>query len=112
MKTVLAAVDFSQVSERVMATAMELAQKSPARIVVLSVVQAPIVTSEYAPLIDHVGEIIAAGEKAAEQRLRKVARELRVRGMDCVTVQLTGSPVASILAQAQRHEADYIVMGS
>jgi nucleotide-binding universal stress UspA family protein len=112
MKTLLVAVDSSGVSDAVVAEAQNLARNANGRIMLLTVVQPPVITSEYAPMIDNYEAITEAGEKAAQKRLLQLKAVLESGGIATETVQLTGSPVAQILQQAETHAADYIVMGS
>lgn len=112
MKTILAAVDSSSISDLVVIEAGALATATKGRIVVLTVVQPPVITSEYTPMIENLAEIAAAGEKAAAQQLSRIAARLAADGIPVETVQRTGGPVANILEQAKAHQADYIVMGS
>ena len=112
MKTILAPVDFSGVSDAVIDAAQFLARATGARIVFLSVVQAPIVTSDYGPMMENVGEIVAASEKTVARQLKHLAQRVGSPELPVDTVQLTGSPAPLILAQAKIDEADYIIMGS
>src|SRR3954452_5942262 len=98
MKTIIAALDFSNTSEAVLNAASSLARATQSRVILLTIIQPPVITSEYAPLIDNVGEIIAAGEKAMEQRLAVAERRLEQSGITGESRQLTGSPVAHIIA--------------
>ena len=81
-------------------------------VVLLTVVQPPVITSEYAPMIENLGEITAAGEKAAAQQLGKLQERLQTAEIPTETLQRTGGPIAHILQQAKEQRADYIVMGS
>jgi nucleotide-binding universal stress UspA family protein len=112
VKTVLTPIDFSSVSDAVVAEATVLARALGGRIVLLTVIQPPVITSEYAPMMDDLGEITAAGEKAAATKLTKFEERLRVESIPTETVQVNGAPVAHIVEQAQKFAADYIVMGS
>ncbi|MEX2044290.1 MAG: universal stress protein [Opitutus sp.] len=112
MKTILVAVDSSSVGDAVVAEAQALARSADGRIVLLTVVQPPVITSEYAPMIENFEAITEAGKKAAEKRLLELKSGLDAGGIATETVQLTGSPVAHILQQADTRGADYIVMGS
>jgi nucleotide-binding universal stress UspA family protein len=112
VKTVLAPVDFSGVSEAVVNEAAALARSLNGRVVLLTVIQPPVITSEYAPMMENLSEITAAGEKAAAKNLAKIEERLRAEGLATETVQLNGAPVANIVEQAQKFAADYIVMGS
>jgi len=112
MKTILAAVDFSDVSGTVVADATALAQACDAQLVLLSVIQPPVILAENAPLIDNLAEIRAAGEKAAARRLAVYEAQIAGHGVKVETVQLYGSPIPLILEQARIAAADFIVMGS
>lgn len=111
MKTILAAIDSSIISEAVVTEAAALA-RGQGRVILLTVVQPPVITSEYAPLIENIAEITAAGEKAAATLLARFQKQLELDALKVDTVQLTGAPVARILEQADAQRADYIVMGS
>ena len=112
MKTILAAVDSSNTSESVVVEAAELARTTNGRIVLLTIVQPPVITSEYAPALDNVAEITAASEKAAARHLEKLSAQLERDGIATETAQDIGVPVVQILEHARKKAADYIVMGS
>ena len=112
MKTVLAPIDFSGVSEAVVSEAATLARSFNGRVVLLTVIQPPAITSEYAPMMDNIAEITAAGEKAAARNLARLEDRLQADSIPTETVQVNGVPVPHIVEQAQKCSADYIVMGS
>ena len=112
MKTILAPVDFSAVSDLVVAEAATLARAFQGRVVLLNVIQPPAVVAEYAPLMQNIAEITVAGEKAAARKLGAAQQKLQSDFIEAETAQLVGSPVQHILAEAERVGADYIVMGS
>ena len=112
MKTILAPVDFSTASEAVITHATALAKAYDARLVLLSVVQPPIITSDYGPLVDNIAEIVAAAERSATERLEKVRRQV-AHAVSTVETELAGGPpVQAITDAATRFSADFIVMGS
>jgi nucleotide-binding universal stress UspA family protein len=74
MKTILAPIDFSSVTDAVVAQAISLGRAVSARVVLLTVIQPPAVVAEYAPLLQDIAEITIAGEKAAAVRNRAVGR--------------------------------------
>lgn len=111
MKTILAPVDFSKISESVVTEAAALARALDGRVVLLTVVQPPMVITEYAALMN-VTEITAAGEKMAARQLERLEDQLRNQFIKTESVQVTGAPIAHIIEQAEKYEADYIVMGS
>lgn len=112
MKTILAAVDSSTMRDAVVAEAVALARGGAGRVVLLTVVQPPVLTSEYAPVVENFGELIAAGEKAAATLLASVRQRVESEGVPVETIQAAGAPVTHILEEAQKRQADYIVMGS
>jgi nucleotide-binding universal stress UspA family protein len=112
MKTILAAVDSSNMRDAVVAEAIALARGGVGRVVLLSIVQPPVLTSEYAPVVENFGDLIAAGEKAATTLLAAARQSVESSGVAVETVQAAGAPVMHILEQAEKHSADYIVMGS
>lgn len=112
MKTILVAVDSSGIADSVVAEAGDLARTAQARVILLTVVQPPIISSEYVPMFENIAEITAAGEKAAETHLQTLQNRLKAGGVETVGVRVTGAPIARILEQARQHAADYIVMGS
>jgi len=112
MKTILAPVDFSGATEGVVAQAIALARATEGRVVLVTIIQPPVITSEYAPMMENLAEITAAGEKAAAKHLARLQEELQRDSIPAETVQLSGAPVANIVEQAEKLGADYIVMGS
>jgi nucleotide-binding universal stress UspA family protein len=109
MKTILAPIDFSNISDAVVDQAATLARAVEGRVILLAVIQPPVVMSEYAAMMD-IAEITAAGEKHAVRQLERLRERLTDVASD--TVQAVGSPIAHILDQAAKLKADYIVMGS
>ena len=112
MKTILAPIDFSKVSNAVVNEACELARAVEGRVVLLAVVQPPVVVTEYAAMIDNIAELTAAGEKNAARQLEALEEKVRSEFVSVESVQVVGAPVANIIDQADQLEANYIVMGS
>lgn len=113
MKTILVPIDFSKATNSVIDAATNLAAAMDARIVLLHVVQPLIITSDYGLTMENFQETIASSEKYAERRLGEISAALKTRGLQHVeTVQISGPAQTGILDQAQKHQADYIVMGS
>ena len=109
MKTILAPIDFSNISNAVVDQAATLARAVEGRVILLAVIQPPVVMSEYAAMMD-IAEITAAGEKHAARQLDRLQE--RITDVASDTIQTVGSPIANILDQAAKLKADYIVMGS
>ncbi len=112
VKAILTPIDFSDVSEAVVSEAATLARALGGRVVLLTVIQPPVITNEYAPLMENIAEITAAGEKAAAKRLAAIQDKLEAEKLPVEVIQLNGAPVPQIADQAKKLDADYIVMGS
>lgn len=112
MKTILAAIDFSETSDAVIAETAALAKATGGRVVLLTVVQPPVIATEYAPFVENVAEIAAAADKAATRRLAGLQQRLAAEQVPAETVQLSGPPVGHIVNEAKRRNADYLVLGS
>jgi len=112
MKTVLAPLDFSNVSNAVLKAAVNLTRSINGRLILFHVVQPPVITSEYGAVLSNVREIIAINEQTSLKELQKYEKKLKASGLNVRIAQATGGPVAHILEQAKKSRASYIVMGS
>ncbi len=112
MKTFLIPVDFSQVTDSVIATAVPLARALQGTITLLHVVQPPVATGDFALPVEAVQDAINAGETAAREKLAGYSRMLRETGLESEARVVHGSPVVMIHAEAKRVKADFIIMGS
>jgi nucleotide-binding universal stress UspA family protein len=112
MKTILAPIDFSGATDAVVEEAAALARAFSGRVVLLTIIQPPVIAHEYAAVMENLAEITAAGEKQAARKLAELEHKLQVDLVATESVQLLGAPIALIVEQAKKLEADYIVMGS
>jgi nucleotide-binding universal stress UspA family protein len=112
MKIILAPIDLSGVSEAVLREAGRLARSMGARVYLLSVVPPPTAIAEDRAMLADLAEMMIASEKNAARKLASAQDQLQAMGLTVDTVQLVGSPIEHILAEAERTWADYIVMGS
>jgi nucleotide-binding universal stress UspA family protein len=112
MKTVLAPIDFSSVSQRVIGEATTIARAIGARLVLLHVVQLPAVVGSGVSEADLPKGFCLQAEKDAANRLAELQRQLRAEGVTAHVVRDVGRPGERIVAEAERLEADYLVMGS
>lgn len=112
MKTILAPIDFSAVSDAVVKTAANLAQTMGARVVLLHIVQPPIITSEYGAILTNIQEIVAISEATSQKELARHLKRLQAASVEATTAQNTGAPISGILEHARKSKADYIVIGS
>lgn len=112
MKTILAPVDFSPVTKRVVAAAAALARAVDGRVVLLNVAQPVALVADYTAFLDNIAEVNDLVTRAAKRQLHKVAARLKASYDRVEALQLTGPPVPFVLEQAKRLHADYIVIGS
>ncbi len=118
MKTLLVPVDLSDASKIVLAKASELAQQLSARVILLHIVE-PVAT--YVP-VGATMDVIAAAPppveataeslSAPDSRLKALAAPLEAAGLNVEIITLIGLAIDDILEQAQKHHADYIILGS
>ena len=111
MKTILAPIDFSKITDAVVDEAVRLAEAIDGRLVFLAVIQPPVVMSEYAAMMD-IAELTAAGERNAARQLEQIEQRVKPRFANTEIVRVVGSPTMHIVEQASKLDADYIVMGS
>lgn len=112
MKTFLVPVDFSAVSEEIIAAALDFARAFGGKVVLLHVIQPPIITSEYAVPAEALQQAILAGEQAHNTRLTAISARFQAAGIRAEAIVRKGSPVQLILDEAGRVAADFIIMGS
>jgi len=115
MKTILTAIDFSPISQKVVNGAGQLAAAMGARLVILNVAE-PI--AAYVPVGAAMDVITApmpmepADLNAVKERLNQFAAPLLSEGLNVETVALVSLPVDGILDQASALQAAMIVLGS
>jgi universal stress protein A len=111
MKTILVSLDFSDVSKRVLAEAVDLAHGVGGRLVVLHVVQPPVLTdSDFGTQLS--AEYATLATESAEKQLAKVKQQLKADGVAVETRNAAGYPGQVIVDAAVDVAADYIVLGS
>ena len=112
MKTVLAPIDFSDISRNVIDEAIVIARAIGARLVLLHVVQLPSLLGTGVTESDLPDGFHAQAEAEAVSRLSQLQKQLRDEGVTAHVIHQVGSPGERILEQAERLDADYLVMGS
>jgi nucleotide-binding universal stress UspA family protein len=112
MKTVLAPIDFSDISRSVINEAVALARAIDARLVLLHVVQLPAIIGTGYETEDIAPGFHLETEHQAKRQLTDLQWKLRDEGVTAHVIHQVGSPGERIVQQAERLEADYIVMGS
>jgi nucleotide-binding universal stress UspA family protein len=112
MKTVLAPVDFSPVTQRVVEEAAVLARAIGGRLVLLNVVPPPpIMASEYAAN-DVAVQVLQQSKRAAATKLARLQKQLSDVGLTAHAIHRVGPPGPRIVEQAERLQAELIVIGS
>ena len=112
MKTILAAIDFSENSKLVIETAATLARSVGARVAFLHVIQ-PIsgTASEYG-FAEACDKIARAAVLNAVHRLAHIQRRLSSEGISATASYVSGVPGSAIVKRAKQLQAEYIVIGS
>jgi nucleotide-binding universal stress UspA family protein len=115
MKTLLTAIDFSPISQKVVDGAAELATAMNARLVILNVIE-PV--AAYVPVGAAMDVITApipmepADLNLVKERLEQFAAPLRTKGLSIETTAIVSLPVDEILEQAASTLASMIILGS
>ena len=112
MKNILAATDFSPVSDAVVEHATSLAQAFGAALWLLHVAAPDPDFVGYEPGPQSVRQTVAAGLHDAHRKLQDQSAALRARGIDCTALLVQGSTPETIVREAERLDADLIVLGS
>lgn len=111
----LVPIDFSLCSTALAAHAGSLAKQLGARVVLLTVVEAPPGLPASAPVKLADGAPVPAGEAMASQaeaRMERYRRIVTEYGVDATVDVRGGSVVPTILAAIEETEADMVVMGT
>lgn len=112
MKTLLAAVDFSDASRKIAAFTEDLARQLSARVVLLHVVE-PV--ASYVPVGAAMDVIETAPPPVMEEDLKAQQAHLERLAASLQNVQVVatiGLAADEIVSQADQHGADFIVLGS
>jgi nucleotide-binding universal stress UspA family protein len=109
---ILAAVDFSPVSEQVLQTLARMAMTFPVRVTLVHVAPPDPAFVGYDTGPDAVRGQVAAELHASHRQLQQLADRMRASGVEVTALQLQGATVATVLAEADRLGAELIVLGS
>ncbi len=112
MKTFLAPIDFSAVTEDVINTAITFARAFSGRVVLINVVQPPVVTSEFGLPVEVIQEAVTSAKNVAQTKLDDCLATLNAAQIPSEGRVTHGPSVTLILEEAQSCGADYIIMGS
>ncbi len=112
MKRILAAIDFSEASPRVVGTAAELAEKFDADLWLVHVAAGEPEFVGYDVGPESVREKRARELRAEHRELQQFASDLRDRGLRAHALLVEGPTVDTLLAEARRRDAELVVIGS
>lgn len=113
MKTIIAALDFSDASEPVIATTTKLAKALNEGIHLVHVVEAEPTYAAYGFSPDEfpaMHQVQTESLNRGEEKLQKIAREIDVPNVQ--TRVLQGQPLHALLKYAEEINADILVLGS
>jgi nucleotide-binding universal stress UspA family protein len=112
MKTLLAAVDFSETTPCVLRAAASLCDAVSGRLWVIHVAPPEPAFIGYEPGPQVVRDQVAASIREEHRRLDEVVAELKADGLDARALLVQGSMAEKILEKADDVSADAIVIGS
>lgn len=109
---IIAAIDFSDVTAAVVARAADLASALGARLWLIHVAtpQPDFMGYEVGPV--YIRDSVAQQLRSQHQHLHRLRQSLQNQGFDVTAMLVSGTPARKILTEAQRLEADMIIMGS
>ena len=109
---ILAAVDFSPVTDAVLATLGRIGVLSAVKVYLVHVAPPEPDFVGYAPGPDVVRGQVAAELRAQHQRLQDLADGLRSGGIEATALLLQGPTVDTLIAECGKRQAGLIVLGS
>ena len=114
MKTLLVCIDFSDVTDELLAQAQKLAPAISERIVLLNVATANPNFGAYEPDANTVRQVVADAFQFGRTKLEGIADDLRASlpNLEIVPLMIQGSPVEEITEHAASLPADLILMGT
>jgi nucleotide-binding universal stress UspA family protein len=112
MRAVLAAIDFSSVTDLVVAEAAALARAIGGKVVLVTVLVEPVYVKEYARPSKSIEKITVAHERAVRNHLAAIQNKLQSDFIPAETVVRRGNAAVHILEEADEHDAAFIVIGS
>jgi nucleotide-binding universal stress UspA family protein len=113
LRRILHATDFSPASRRAFATALDLARRSRAELLLAHAVVMPEPLLEDAYLsAESYRKILERGRQAAQRRLNALGRRAQQRGVRATLLVLDGIAYQAIPRAAQRQRADLVVIGT
>lgn len=112
MKTLLVPIDFSGVTDRLVAEAADLARSVAGRIVLLNVTEPAVGVVDYSVVSLTTAAANEPAIKRARERLAVLEAQVKAEHVPVESRHILGTPTEEIVGQAANLGADYIVVGS
>jgi len=112
MKKILAAIDFSDITTKVIETASTLTKKLDGELCILHTEPSQKEFDEYKEAPQSLRDIIAKDIKDDMKHLHIIKDVLKKDGINAKTMLLKGPATETIIMEAKRFEADLIIIGS
>ena len=112
MNNIIAAVDFSHITEKVVDAACGFVQSRDAKLWLIHVAAPEPEFVGYTAGPPSVRDDVAHHLQAEHRKIQAVAQEVRNRGIDAAALLIQGPTVETILKEANKLSADLIVVGS
>jgi nucleotide-binding universal stress UspA family protein len=112
LKTIVALLDFSLVTDRVFEAAAELAESLHGTVLLLHVVQPSQVPAEGITSIEALQAAVTASEHHAARELERYEKRMQLDGLSASTKLLRGVPAPQVVTCAEQTGAAFIVLGS
>jgi nucleotide-binding universal stress UspA family protein len=109
---ILAAVDFSAVTDEVLATLGRIGAAMPAKVFLVHVAPPEPDFVGYGAGPDVVRGQVASEHRDRHRQLQRLADELRAGGAEATALLVQGATVDTLIAEAERLAAGLIVLGS
>jgi nucleotide-binding universal stress UspA family protein len=112
MKAIVAALDFSPVTDLVVTEAAGLARAMGAKVVLLTVLVEPVFQKPFASPPARIAKITVDHERAVRDRLTELQTRLHAACLHAEVVVRRGDPAFHIVDAADACDASFIVIGS
>ncbi len=114
MKTILVPVDFSDLTLKVVKAAIYLAKPFQSKIILMHVAENPprMIPIGTAPEVGAIQTDTEEDLLPEAESLKRYHDMVESVGLECSTLQLHGSPIDTILLQAETARVDLMVLGS
>ncbi|QLL78788.1 universal stress protein [Ligilactobacillus saerimneri] len=112
-KNILVPVDGSEIAEKALETAIEIAKRNEAHLDILNVIELKQFSVSYAGMVDTNGDVVYQTFEDVENYLEELKEEVIKRGQKDVSVHVRFGSPRTVIAQEfpNDHHTDMIVMG-